>query len=546
MSEAILKALMKLFALIGDIHDDTVISGKEKNIVRSFLTRHLNNEQIIRYMAIYEENLDRYNSENIAKGSRKDRKRISLNTMRILGICEEINAELQQKQKIYLLIQLLDYISLGEETTDNELEFLQTVASAFFIPESEYADIMSFIMSSVINVQDKSRVLIIDSKTKTQSGDIKHITKANLHGEIMFLYIPSTNTYLLRYKGPDDLYLNGYNILAGQTYIFDHGSAVRGGGIEAIYYTEVTGLISETRFKHKVTLDARDINFKFRNSDSGIHELNVMAESGMLVGILGGSGVGKSTTLSILNGTMKPQMGEILINGYNLYDEEERKSLNGVIGFVPQDDLLIEELSVYQNLYYNAKMCLDNLPEDKLIEQVNQTLLDLDLDETRDLVVGNPLKKVISGGQRKRVNIALELIREPTILFVDEPTSGLSSVDSEVVMNLLKDQTYKGKLVIVNIHQPGSDIYKMFDKIMIIDKGGYQVYFGNPSEAIVYFKRIINYANPDEDQCAKCGNVNTEQLLQIIEAKVIDEHGKATRTRKVTPEEWARKFRRKL
>jgi len=131
----------------------------------------------------------------------------------------------------------------------------------------------------------------------------------------------------------------------------------------------------------------------------------------------------------------------------------------------------------------------------------------------------NPLNKVISGGQRKRLNIALELIREPTILFVDEPTSGLSSVDSEIVMNLLKDLTYRGKLVIINIHQPGSDIYKMFDKIMIIDKGGYQIFYGNPTEAIVYFKYRASLANANEDQCISCGNVNTDQLLQIIEAK---------------------------
>ena len=189
-----------------------------------------------------------------------------------------------------------------------------------------------------------------------------------------------------------------------------------------------------------------------------------------------------------------------------------------------------------------AKMCLDNLPENKLVEVVNKTLSELELNEIRDLKVGNSLNKVISGGQRKRLNIALELIREPTILFVDEPTSGLSSVDSETVMTLLKEQTDRGKLILVNIHQPGSDIYKMFDKIMIIDKGGYQIFYGNPSEAIVYFKSRASYANANEDQCVTCGNVNSDQLLQIIEAKVINENGKQTHIRKVSPKEWAEKF----
>ena len=135
------------------------------------------------------------------------------------------------------------------------------------------------------------------------------------------------------------------------------------------------------------------------------------------------------------------------------------------------------------------------------------------------------------------------MMREPAILFVDEPTSGLSSVDSEKVMNLLKEQTYKGRLVIINIHQPGSDLYKMFDKIMIIDKGGYQIYYGNPSEAIVYFKKHSNHANPDEDQCIKCGNINPDQILQIVESKVVDERGRATQIRKISPLEWASKFK---
>ena len=253
--------------------------------------------------------------------------------------------------------------------------------------------------------------------------------------------------------------------------------------------------------------------------------------------------MGKSTTLSILNGTLQPQNGEVRINGYDLYDTKDKEKLKGVIGFVPQDDLLIEELTVYQNIYFNAKMCLNNLSEEKITGVVDKLLSDFDLDEIKDLKVGNPLKKVISGGQRKRVNIALELLREPTILFVDEPTSGLSSLDAEAVMNLLKEQTHKGKLVIVNIHQPGSEVYKMFDKIMIIDKGGYQIYFGNPIEAIVYFKTMTSHANPEEDQCVKCGNVDTDQILQIVEAKVVDEQGRATRLRKVTPKEWTDKFR---
>jgi ABC-type multidrug transport system ATPase subunit len=542
MIEPILKALIQLFALIGDVHDISEISTREKDIVRMFLSRQLNNELVNKYMEMFDEYLSQYNTEKLDRGTIKDMKRTSLTAVKILGICEKINEELQQKQKLYVLVQLMDYILFGAEITSNELEFLETVSQAFNISHLEFQNIRSFILNSVNDIPDKGRVMIVNGNNVNEYSGMKHLFRENLKDSILLLHIESTNTYILKYSGKEDLFLNGQNIFPGQTYTFDHGSTIRGLGTETIYYNDVSTVFTEEIFKLKIYLEANDVCLKFKNSEYGIQKFNFHEESGNLVGVLGGSGVGKTTLLNVLSGITKPQSGEVLINGYDLYSEEEKLHIKGVIGFVPQDDLLIEELTVWQNLYYSAKMCLDNLPEQKLREVVNNTLTELDLEEIRNLKVGNSLNKVISGGQRKRLNIALELIREPTILFVDEPTSGLSSVDSEIVMNLLKEQTDRGKLVIINIHQPGSDLYKMFDKIMIIDKGGYQIFYGNPTEAIVYFKTKASYANAHEDQCITCGNVNSDQLLQIIEAKVINEKGKHTHLRKVSPKEWAEMF----
>jgi ABC-type multidrug transport system ATPase subunit len=142
---------------------------------------------------------------------------------------------------------------------------------------------------------------------------------------------------------------------------------------------------------------------------------------------MGGSGTGKSTFLNILNGNYKPSSGSVTINGIDIHKQKEL--IEGVIGFISQDDLLIEELTVYQNLFFNAKLCFNNLSERQIQKKVLEVLSSLGLSEAKDLIVGNPLEQTISGGQRKRLNIALELIREPSVLFVDEPTSGLSSRD---------------------------------------------------------------------------------------------------------------------
>ncbi len=226
----------------------------------------------------------------------------------------------------------------------------------------------------------------------------------------------------------------------------------------------------------------------------------------------------------------------MLINGIDIHREPQR--VEGVIGFVPQDDLLIEDLTVYQNLYYAAKLCFSDKPETEINALVMRVLEDLGLAETKDLRVGSPLHKTISGGQRKRLNIGLELLREPAVLFCDEPTSGLSSRDSENIIDLLKELSLKGKLVFAVIHQPSSDIFKMFDKLVILDTGGYQIYYGNPVDAIVYFKRSINLVNSEEGECHECGNVNPEQIFNIIETRVINEYGHFTSERKISAEQW--------
>ena len=257
-----------------------------------------------------------------------------------------------------------------------------------------------------------------------------------------------------------------------------------------------------------------------------------------------GSGVGKSTLLNVLNGNIPLDKGQILINNFDI--QKYKKETEGLIGFVPQDDLLFEELTVWENLYYNARLCLAGFSEEEINRAVTKVLQELELYEFRDLKVGSPLKKTISGGQRKRLNVALELIREPSILYVDEPTSGLSSMDSEKVMLLLKHQARLGKLVIVNIHQPSSDIFKLFDKLWIMDKGGRMIYTGNPLDAIIYFKDLTNHVNALECECLQCGNVNPRTGSRIVETKKIDESGNFIPERRFPPEEWYRLFKENI
>jgi ABC-type multidrug transport system ATPase subunit len=357
--------------------------------------------------------------------------------------------------------------------------------------------------------------------------------------------MPANNIYIFRNIDADDkLYLNGRSIIPGRTYILDKGASIRNPIIGPIYHSEVANLFLKSKTGVKLNFSVIDIEYKFKNSQFGIRSFSFSEESGQLIGIMGGSGVGKSTLLNVLNGNLKPLRGKVLINGYDIH--RDRKILEGIIGYIPQDDLLIEELTVFQNLYFNAKLCFKDFSEEKITNLLNKVLIDLDLNDVKDLKVGNPLNKFISGGQRKRLNIALELIREPYVLFVDEPTSGLSSTDSEMVMDILKKQTRKGKLLVVNIHQPSSDIFKLFDKILIMDRGGRVVYYGDPLDSIVYFKTSSQLINAEDSECLTCGNVNPEQVLQIIEAKQVSEYGESVNERLVSAEEWYHLYKKKI
>ncbi|HBF87577.1 MAG TPA: ABC transporter [Bacteroidales bacterium] len=538
MSESILKALMRLFAIIANFEEEGE-SSSARSVVESYLKQHLNQEQLNEYLKLFDEYYELHHSK-------KGKKRLSANSVKVLAICEQINEELQQNQKLLVLFQLLEFINKGEGISEEELDFVKTVSDTFNISSDEFNNIKAFIVGNISEVPGKANLLLIDNNKEIAETEIKHIINDYLTGNIAILNIVSTSMYIFKYIGDENLSLNGHNVKPTKTYVLDKGSSIRSTKISPIYYSDVVGKFLQAGKSEKIVYSAQNVEFRFKNSNNGIHTFNFCEESGQLVGIMGGSGVGKSTLLNVLNGKLKIQSGKILINGYDTSIPSEREMIEGVIGFIPQDDLLIEELTVYQNLYYNAKLCFNNFTKEQIEEAVEKVLIDLNLFAIKDLKVGGPLNKFISGGQRKRLNIALELIREPSVLFVDEPTSGLSSMDSDMVMDLLKEQTLKGKLVIVNIHQPSSDIFKLFDKLIIMDTGGHPIYYGNPLDGVVYFKKMSNHVNANESECITCGNVNPEQILQIVESKVVDEYGKLTRSRKTSAKEWFELYQKNI
>lgn len=539
MSERILKALMQMFAIIARVDG---INNSGRLIVQSFLKQQLNQELVDQYLSIFDEFLEAHHQ--VSKKKDGTAKRTSLNSVKVLKICTQINAELTQVQKVVVLLRLIEFINSNAEIAEQELEFVATVAETFNIEEEEFKRSMEFVRAGVDTVPDSSKILVIDNQPSHNFERTKHIYAEGVTGQARILWIPSVNMYALLYFGKSDLYLNGQILTQGKVFILTPGSSLRSSKVKPVYYSDILSAFMSDTSKAKVSFVVKNLEYKFKGGKLGLRDINFSEDSGKLIGIMGGSGAGKSTLLNVLNGNEIPSGGSVKINGINIHTEKSK--IEGVIGHVSQDDLLIEELSVFQNLFYNAKLCFGNKTDKEISQMVVDVLTSIGLIETRDLKVGSPLEKTISGGQRKRLNIALELIREPSVLFVDEPTSGLSSRDSENIMDLLKELALKGKLVFVVIHQPSSDIFKMFDKLMILDVGGYPIYYGNPVDSVIYFKTVVNHVNSNESECIECGNVNPEQVFNIIESKVLDEYGNLTRNRKVSPVEWNGHYREKI
>lgn len=535
MSERILRALMQMFSIIAKIDG---ISNTGRLIVESFLNQQLNKEQVEKYLEIFDHFLEMQHASTKKKDGTA--KRTSLNSVKVLRICTQINKELEQVQKIIVLIRLLEFINSSDEISEQENEFVITVAETFNISHQEYNQLKEFIEDKVEYIPNDAHILVINNKDSGYDNECKHIYCATLNNDIRVLKISSVNMYALRIYGNIELQLNGQGISKGRIHILTPGSSLRNSKINPIYYSDIIGRFLEDKTKARISFEAKNIDYKFKGGKLGLRNINIAEESGKLIGIMGGSGAGKSTLLNVLNGTEAPCNGEVLINGINIH--KNPKAIIGVIGHVSQDDLLIEELTVFQNLFYNAKLCFGNLTNEAITQNCLVLLSNLGLSEIKDLKVGSPLEKTISGGQRKRLNIGLELIREPSVLYLDEPTSGLSYRDSENIMDLLKELSLKGKLIFVVIHQPSSDIFKMFDKLKILDVGGYPIYYGNPIDAVSYFKKLVEHVNSDESECWHCGNVNPELIFNIIESKVLDEYGNLTRTRKNSPEEWNKNY----
>jgi len=395
----------------------------------------------------------------------------------------------------------------------------------------------------------KSKYLVSNNPSLLEEDDI--LLSPGTSGEVLLKISCDYDSRVgtLEVLQADRPIMVGDNVVRGSSLLAD-GDIIRIDAAQILRCDFSERIIEEERniIRH---LEIRDLSLSFKNGQVALDGMSFAVTRGEMVCVMGASGSGKSTLLKVICGQSEPTHGEILMNGQSLYSNLE--TLREYVAYIPQDDAFDEHLTILENLDYATALRSPHLSPKDRMRRIDGKLIELGLSERRDSLVGSSVKKYLSGGERKRLNIGLDMISPADVYLFDEPTSGLSSKDSEHVIEIIRGLS-QNKIVLVTIHTPTSKIFQMFSKAILLDKGGRLVFFGTPQEMLEYF------ANAEHEQtfqtelggCPECGTTRPEFIFDVVETPLRDlsgdiiyeenSRGQLVPARRYSPDYWRDKY----
>lgn len=518
MSEEFLKALMQLFALA--VKQDGGIPSNERAWVLNFLDSQTSDITASRYMKLFDHLAGPLTETEPVASSAFPTVRDSL---RILNICEAISFKLTQEQKVVALIRLYELVYAGYQFTPQRINILNTVAEVFRISSEEFTSIEKFIRDDDPMRQNQA-VLFLEQG----NGSFRPVPE--LHGgqetSLIILHIASTDLFFLRLVSDVQSFLNEYPLRKGPVYTLNRSSAVRTSGGTILNFSEISSFYNHEKHQHTIHVSAEHVSLKGKDP---LKKVSFTMNDGCLTGIIGNEQSGRSALLRIIHGSLKPAAGSLKINGN---DAASLKNQLSLAGYVPRYPAFTPNLTVTENLGIAISGFDTGSPAQ------TSSLIKRAISESGLVPVKDSKAHSLSPEQSKRLDIAMEAVRKPDILLLEDPFTGLSSSQAFSIMCYLRDLTRGGKLVVVSCGKSNHDIFHILDDILILDHG-YLVYRGAPSGAMEHFRKLGNLKEP---VCPACGNFNTETVFRIIEAPAIDELGNKTDERMVSPARWAALF----
>ncbi len=489
MNRQTLSSILKLFAISANKHNDSDTTSIIQKF-KSFLDETIENAYINEYIAEFKKALDEYASFSS--------KRLSLNSVRLIRICNETSQNLSRDDRIQVLFYLEKLLFPANEQSE---EFMRLVADIYEIDANILTDIEN-----------------LHTEKTTNSHQISE--NGNTQGVFILL---SNNLAAIKSLG-NEISINGSILANGSIELIGNESVVRIGDYKKYYLKDIVAIASEKNESNSFSLILNNISI-IRRSKTYFHALSCEMHSGELVGIMGRSGSGKTTLLKAIAGIEKSHTGSIFKRSAD-GDSQFTKA------YLPQANALIPLFTVKEHLEQRLDFLLERTDRN---EKIKHALESVELEDFANNIAaksnGTPWQ--ISGGQQKRLGIAMEMLANPEVFILDEPTSGLSSTDSQKIVALLRQIASEQKIVIASIHQPDFETFMMFDKILIIDDGGYPIFYGKPSESAEYFRRLS-------------GRIDKESLLEThfnpgVILNIINETSHDNQ-RITSPEEWYAKF----
>ncbi len=458
-------------------------------------------------------------------------------------LCNEINSTLSETDKVHLLLLVQDCLLPMHDSPKfvNSLDWLYKCLGVepilisrfrnFLEQDAGLKDNNDFLLlsprSSINDERLEGSWIENNAPRTTSASDAFDPEQLNRH--ILVMYIDHIRSYVIRCLETAGRLFDEDSEHQCSFRMLGPGKELTIKGVPVITFSGLKNRFIQREEKGEVTLVVDQIKYSEAKGLKEVNAFSTIENTGQLIGIVGREGVGKSTLLKLLAGKMKPDTGNIRVNGYDLWIN--KYFLKGIIGFVPEEDLLFEELTVFDNLALTARLFFSNLTKKEISDKVNGLLSKLDLLELKHKVTGPADSKHIQPGQRRLLNIALELLREPQILLVDNALSGLAMSDASKVIKVLHEYSFLGNLVITSISQADSNTFMLFDKIWILDEGGCAVYNGPVSGASNYLLKNLKISTQKIDE------IDPTHLVDLVNYRLPDKLGQVWK-RVMEPADW--------
>jgi ABC transport system ATP-binding/permease protein len=459
---------------------------------------------------------------------------------------------LSLRERFLLILALAEFTGIYKLESNNALSDIQNIAFNMNISQDDYDEAMRFLFQKEIEpdhtelrIEESSIDVLEGSWIESHKQEIdmadRHILSNIIKGKLFIKYFEKYHLFVMNYKGPQILFLNEKKVYPDYFYSFGPGTSIIFDGIHEVFFEEIASHFNLKFNLSRIKIGGKNIEYQYPNSGYMVKPFSFCEAAGQLIGIVGNNGVGKSTILKLIAGINEPSAGDVMINGASL--KKNNFKLKSVIGFVAHNNMFFKELSVYENVYYHALLCMGDLSTEELHRKTLEVLKKFDLQDISEIKPSEFEEKRVSEFDRVSLNIAIELIRDPLILCLDEPFLGLPYADAKRLLGVLKEETFEGKIVFLSIHLPSPEIYNLFDKVWLIDSGGHVIFQGLPRSVRDHF----NFSGiiPFHIISAREDLVSPEEIISLVETKRVRPDGVISDDRLVPPEVWYNYFRKK-